>query len=800
MPNTRILLFTEAPPPVAHAPATGLAVRHALMHSIWRERGLDVTYAWAQQSPGSPRSAPPDRDMIAMESPRSLARWLAQHRPDLIVLGYWELADWLPDDGDWALVVDHVAPRLLERQFEDRDRLAADAGRLLPVLARADELWVGNARQADLMLGWMLAAGHDLRHTLPVREVPIANLCVKRPRTRPGHPLQILSGGRDWPWRQSARWLAPIRAGAGTQWALLDLSERAAFGTLAAYRDALARADLVVELADDNIERRFSQSFRMTDALCAGVPVLCNDFLPLSEAVEGHGAGWTVREPDELPALLETIAGQPGQWRQRAEGALALGRSRFDAKQVYGDLAPALQSLAGSRTTRRRVPLLPAGAAVPPAASGSGRPFHALRSLCRAALHSVLRRRLRHRPRLTPDRRCWIVVSRPDLFPAQHGAAVRIERTASAVSERIGEVLVLTTRRDGYWRCIRGDWQWQRFPWWLRLAGWPQRLLHLRLAARGVPEHLLYTPMVDSSLLVRLTWLLARYPVELVSGEFPAYARPAVWASRIFGTGSMMVEHNVEFARIAEQYPHTPEQVLGWLKRLEIDLANACDLVVTVSDADRSRLHAAGVAASRMITIPHGVDLETFRSASPVDLRARYRIPSDHALLVYHGIYSYAPNRIAVEELSAAILPALARAGHRATVLAVGPEPPARPLPGVVFTGPVDDLAGHLKGADLAVIPLRSGGGTRMKILDDFAAGVPVISTPKGAEGLPVSDGVQLRLADSPDQIAAAIAELLENPAHARALAGAATQWVAQFDWSTIGQRYVDAVDRRIRR
>ena len=93
----------------------------------------------------------------------------------------------------------------------------------------------------------------------------------------------------------------------------------------------------------------------------------------------------------------------------------------------------------------------------------------------------------------------------------------------------------------------------------------------------------------------------------------------------------------------------------------------------------------------------------------------------------------------------------------KARVLAIGPEPPDETLPGVTFTGPVDDLPERIKGADLAVVPLRKGGGTRMKILDYFAAGVPVISTAKGMEGLPLQPGLHLRAVENPDDIAEAI-------------------------------------------
>jgi glycosyltransferase involved in cell wall biosynthesis len=407
-----------------------------------------------------------------------------------------------------------------------------------------------------------------------------------------------------------------------------------------------------------------------------------------------------------------------------------------------------------------------------------------------------LSRRMADRPLPEADRSCWVLLSRSDIFPTDHGAAVKIERTAWGLSFHVAEVILLTDRRDGYWIYRRGEREYQRFPPWPRLAGWPRAVSMIRVMARGVPfsNAFLYLPWVDRGMQFRLMWLLRRHPVEVVQAEFPAYARPAVWASRLFGTRSLMVEHNIEFQRIADQVPELGESARQRLKRLEVDLANACDRVITVSNRDRRGLVSAGVREALVHVVPHGVDLERFEKARPVNLRAKYGIPSGHSVIVYHGIYSYPPNLEAVEELAHGLLPRLRRAGHPASVVAFGPQPPDKKLPGVVFAGAVEDLAGHLQGGDIAVIPLRQGGGTRMKILDDFAARVPVVTTHKGMEGIDVEHGKQLLIVDDLDAMAEAVAGLLADPQARRALAEAAARWVSRFDWREIARAYVELV------
>lgn len=806
VPQPRLLILTEHPPPVPERPATGLALRHWNMARAWAARGAEVAWAFRSASAADPVPNPPAEsplsEVLALDGADELHAWLARNPIDALLLGYWELAADLPERIGAALALDYVAPRLLERQFEDRDRLADDVQRLLPLLARCDEVWVGNERQADLLVPLLLLAGHDCRQAAPVRVVPIAGTIVETDVDEPvgrataGAPLRLLHGGRDWPWRQAGRWLEPLRNATGAAWHLVETAEQTGLNSLADYRAALSRADLVLELSDDNLERRYSQSFRMCDALCAGVPVLCNRFLPLAADIERAQAGWLVDAPDELPALLTAIAEDRDERARRAASAQALARARFDADRVYGELLDHVPDLA--RRARERSAVRPLLASTTPRAAGLRQALgdylaRWVHHRLRLPFHRFVSRRLAGRPRPKPGREAWVVVSRPDIFPTDHGAAVKIERTAWGLSFEVGEVLLLTDRRDRYWRYVRGQRSEHRFPFWLRLIGWPRLVGLLRLMARGLPysNAFLYLPLVDRGLHARLMWLIARHPVAVVQGEFPAYAHPAVWAQRLFGTASLLVEHNVEYRRIADQVPELGEAARLYLKRIEVDLANSCDQVIAVSEPDRKQLIQAGVHGGKLAMIPHGVDLDAFRDAAPVDLRARCKIPPDHAVLVFHGIYSYPPNLDAVRELSGVLLPNLAEAGHPAHVVAIGPEAPDETLAGVTFTGPVTDLAGHLKGADLAVIPLRSGGGTRMKILDDFAAGVAVVSTAKGMEGIAVTPGRELIVADDPDAMARAVIDLLADPAHRAELAERARQWVADYDWRTIARRYV---------
>jgi glycosyltransferase involved in cell wall biosynthesis len=107
----------------------------------------------------------------------------------------------------------------------------------------------------------------------------------------------------------------------------------------------------------------------------------------------------------------------------------------------------------------------------------------------------------------------------------------------------------------------------------------------------------------------------------------------------------------------------------------------------------------------------------------------------------------------------------------------------------------VESVAPWLKAADLAVVPLLEGGGTRMKIIDCFAAGIPLISTTKGIEGIPVINRKQALIIDDWDEMAAAIRELTRVPSKAGAMVEAASEMAAELDWKTIALRYIEVYE-----
>ena len=130
-----------------------------------------------------------------------------------------------------------------------------------------------------------------------------------------------------------------------------------------------------------------------------------------------------------------------------------------------------------------------------------------------------------------------------------------------------------------------------------------------------------------------------------------------------------------------------------------------------------------------------------------------------------------------------------------ATLTIAGRNPPAsiRQLvknPGVHVTGTVPDVRPYLARAHVAVVPLRVGGGTRIKIFEAMSMGKPVVSTRIGAEGLPVADGQDILLAESPQAFAAAVIALLRDERARRRLGAAARATAARYTWDAAAREF----------
>ncbi len=229
---------------------------------------------------------------------------------------------------------------------------------------------------------------------------------------------------------------------------------------------------------------------------------------------------------------------------------------------------------------------------------------------------------------------------------------------------------------------------------------------------------------------------------------------------------------------------------------LEAEIARTAAATVVCSGLDRRRLGGIqGVAV-----VPNGYELPASAAGAS---SGRGRRPGVEPVLLLVGLLTYEPNRDAAAFFARQVLPLLRRYIPGVRFRVVGRYDTEadirllRGLPGVEVVGEVQDISAELTRADLAVVPIRFGGGTRIKVLEAFAHRVAVVSTTVGCEGLGVVDGEHLVLADRPEAIAAAAQRLLvDDDLRQRMADGGHALWSARYRWSSLAPAVDDLVAR----
>jgi len=216
--------------------------------------------------------------------------------------------------------------------------------------------------------------------------------------------------------------------------------------------------------------------------------------------------------------------------------------------------------------------------------------------------------------------------------------------------------------------------------------------------------------------------------------------------------------------------------------------------VVAVSETDAKRMREM-FSLDDVSSVPTGVDLEYFDRPGRENAR--------QFDVVFVGSMDWMPNQDGVRFFLSDVLPRLRNIVPQATVGIVGRQPPpelrilAERAGGVTVTGTVPDVRPYLWGSALSIVPLRIGGGTRLKIYESMAAGTPVVSTSIGAEGLDVQDGNTIRLADAPQAFADACADLLQDNAARTRISQAGRQLVAaRFSWDAVTDVFEKILER----
>ena len=306
--------------------------------------------------------------------------------------------------------------------------------------------------------------------------------------------------------------------------------------------------------------------------------------------------------------------------------------------------------------------------------------------------------------------------------------------------------------------------------------------------------HRLYSTPFDIS----LRRLLTENEFDIVQIEGIELARYAE-SIRIVSNGIKIIfdDHNAETELQQRNFETDLRQPKRWvaagyswvqvqrLARFERWACDVADGVTAVSSADK--IHLQKLLPDKPITvIPNCIDVSQYQ------LDMAETIPFD---LVFSGKMDYRPNVDAVLWFADAVWPLVRKQRPLATLAIVGQKPHARlerlrEVDGITLTGWVDKVQPYLAGAKVYIMPFRIGSGTRLKLIEAMAAGLPIVSTPIGAEGFPVQSGREIVLAERPEEMATAVVTLLNNPEQRQQLGASARQFAQQYDWRQVIPRF----------
>jgi len=319
------------------------------------------------------------------------------------------------------------------------------------------------------------------------------------------------------------------------------------------------------------------------------------------------------------------------------------------------------------------------------------------------------------------------------------------------------------------------------------LARWGRRL---RRAASPYPLAVLYETSRPLAALVARELATGGY--DLLVCDFLQASLNVPWPCPV---PSVLFTHNVE-SRICRRHAELasgPSEKLLWawqhrlLVRYEGTMTRRFDRVVAVSDSDRREFEEA-FGLTSVATIPTGVDTDALRPSGQEP-------EPDH--VVFCGSMDWLPNQDAVRWFVEAVLPHVRTERPDARLTVVGRNPPAAfaaemsARGPVAFTGWVTDVKPWIERASCVVVPLRIGGGTRIKIYEALALEAPVVSTTVGAEGLPLEPGRHFHCADEPRPFAEKVVECLSDPVGGRALGRQGREYIRQhFGWERVAASF----------
>lgn len=304
-----------------------------------------------------------------------------------------------------------------------------------------------------------------------------------------------------------------------------------------------------------------------------------------------------------------------------------------------------------------------------------------------------------------------------------------------------------------------------------------------------------YLSSVNFALYCTLMRVIKSMKIDILQIEGP-WSIFAAQIVRAIGGGLPVVydSHNVE--ALANRFSSSAPWMAPFVTLAEKEAAKRSDAVFCVSELDKARMCSLyRLPLSKIFVVPNGVHNSGYRAATGGQIRHRLGLGVDTKIVFFHGSLRWKPNFEAAETIVESLAPSFERDSQETVFLVAGPYPSKRLLtranqrPNVRVLGYVPNIEEYICAADICIAPMKSGSGTKLKILEYLAAGKPVIATRMAVEGMGIRDGVEaLVFDDAGEEFIRAIRDISPSQ-FSRRLGEKARAFAEPFEWSAITKK-----------
>lgn len=316
---------------------------------------------------------------------------------------------------------------------------------------------------------------------------------------------------------------------------------------------------------------------------------------------------------------------------------------------------------------------------------------------------------------------------------------------------------------------------------------------------------------IDVSFILRIVEILKKEKVDLIQMTYPCGILATKLITKIMRKRIPIVydAHNVEYNRAMEIFARDPRRsrlerllfprYIGFLEKLVCRYAS--NHITSVSDEEKEIfIKRYKLNKQKVSVIPNGCHIPTLLDReSRNSVREEIGIDSDRIIVFFHGSFSYPPNKDAFETIENYIAPKSEKIDERVLFVVGGTGAPKFERANIKSLGFIEDLYKVISTADIAIVPLRKGAGTKLKVLDYLCVGLPIITTISGIEGIAAENGEHaIIVEDVNEEFIDAIIHLVNNQEERERIGTNARRLAEEeYDWNKISER-LDGLYRRI--